>query len=108
MKRTLNLILGILVTVGSRMQVAGQPLGNGAGSPPQQQFQASDLVLVASEAGTVRKELEKKVRPLVKAEDFKQLDVLANELRVSKKETASGTWHLKLFYGALCDFPDEA
>jgi hypothetical protein len=54
-----------------------------------------------SEETRLKKEFLGKISTLVAAKDFAELDALANDLRKSKAETASGVWHLTMFYGVL-------
>lgn len=67
----------------------------------------SDLV-VESDNSKLQKELGRKVNPLIAAQNFQELDKLADELRNSKAQTASGKWQLRVFYELITSLPEEA
>ncbi|HLH54103.1 MAG TPA: hypothetical protein VKY92_10870 [Verrucomicrobiae bacterium] len=85
----------------SRKIASERVLGTNVEQVQVKPITSSEVVLVDSENQARSQELLLAVTPLIQGERFDELESLADRLRKSKECTASGTWHLALFYDAL-------
>ncbi|HEY1172096.1 MAG TPA: hypothetical protein VGH19_12050 [Verrucomicrobiae bacterium] len=71
-------------------------------------FSPDNLVAVPREFPATITQYEKEALPLLAKRDYAKLEEMAKELRTSKKQISSGSWHLVSFYSALSGLPDNA
>jgi hypothetical protein len=98
-------ITALLVIVGLALPLLAQPANPATDAIP---FAPDKLVAVQREFPEAISRYQQQVLPLLSRGDYAKLELLAQDLRTSKKQLSSGAWELAAFYGACSELPENA